>query len=439
MLAYYLRLGLRSLRRNPILTTLMVLAIGVGVAASMTTYAVFRAVSANPIPGKSGQLFVPRIDIWGPQARTQGRRVPDMLSYTDAMALMRAHRAVNQAAIYPVGFTVVPQDSSVNPFAVKGDATYAEFFPMFDAPFAYGSGWDASEDEAHAAVVVISSRLNQQLFGGADSVGRTIHLDDHDYRIVGVLANWNPQPRFYDVNVYSRTFSGAPDFFVPFTHAVDLQTDTNGNSSCYGSAGRAPGWQGWLQSDCVWVSLWVQLPDTAAARAYRSFLKGYAAEQKAAGRFDWLPEVQLVGLRQWMDVEEVVPPETRMSLFLSIGFLLVCLINTIGLLLAKFMRRSAEIGVRRALGASRTEIVRQFLAESIMVGLAGGVAGLLFTGIGVLAIGLVFEPDIARLAHMNLSLMLLTILLSLAASMTAAFYPTWRAANVQPAWQLKSN
>ena len=88
MLAYYLRLGLRSLRRNPILTVLMVLAIGVGVASSMTTYAVFRAVSGNPLPGKSGQLFAPQIDIWGPQSRAQGQDLPDALTYTDTIALI---------------------------------------------------------------------------------------------------------------------------------------------------------------------------------------------------------------------------------------------------------------------------------------------------------------------------------------------------------------
>jgi putative ABC transport system permease protein len=57
----------------------------------------------------------------------------------------------------------------------------------------------------------------------------------------------------------------------------------------------------------------------------------------------------------------------------------------------------------------------------------------------MLAIGLVFEPDIARLAHINISLMALTMLVSLLAAMVAAFYPTWRAAHVQPAWQLKCN
>jgi putative ABC transport system permease protein len=124
---------------------------------------------------------------------------------------------------------------------------------------------------------------------------------------------------------------------------------------------------------------------------------------------------------------------------LAFGFLVICLVNTIGLLLAKFMRRAPEIGVRRALGASRGDIYRQFLAEAAMVGLAGGALGLLLTTIGMFGLDLVFEPQIARLAHLDASLVLLTLLVAITATVIAAFYPTWRAAQVQPAWQLKSN
>ena len=72
MFAYYFQLGLRSLRRNPILTALMVMAIGFGVAASMTTYAVFRATSSNPIPQKSSQLYAVQVDNWGPEDSDKG-------------------------------------------------------------------------------------------------------------------------------------------------------------------------------------------------------------------------------------------------------------------------------------------------------------------------------------------------------------------------------
>ncbi len=58
---------------------------------------------------------------------------------------------------------------------------------------------------------------------------------------------------------------------------------------------------------------------------------------------------------------------------------------------------------------------------------------------GVLGVTLVFDPDIARLATLNGSLIALTLLVAVLATMLAAFYPTWRAAQVQPAWQLKSN
>jgi len=438
MFAYYFELGLRSLRRNPVLTALMVMAIGFGVAASMTTYAVFRAVSGNPLPDKSGQLFVPQIDNWGPQSRKTGGDLPESLSYTDAMALMHAHKAVRQTAIYPVGFTLVPVDPSSQPFAVNGYAAYADFFAMFDVPFQYGSGWQGADDDNRANVVVISSELNQKIFAGANSVGRGIQLDGRDYRIAGVVADWDPRPRFYDVNNGSG-FGDAPDVFMPLTRAIDLQTETLGNNNCYGTTGQAPGWDGWLHSECAWISLWVELPDANAVARYQSYLEAYTADQQHAGRFHWVPNIRLSNLMQWLDREHVVPKETTVSLVLALGFLLVCLVNTIGLLLAKFMRRASEIGVRRALGASRRQIYTQFLTEAAVVGVAGGLLGLLLTAFGVLGISLVFEPEIARLARLNVSLVGFTLLVSVAATVVAAFYPTWRAARVQPAWQLKSN
>ncbi|HEX4023910.1 MAG TPA: hypothetical protein VHX52_04290 [Steroidobacteraceae bacterium] len=65
MFGYYLNLALCSLRRNPALTALMILAIGLGIGASMTTLTVFRAMAADPIADRSTQLFVPQIDQLG--------------------------------------------------------------------------------------------------------------------------------------------------------------------------------------------------------------------------------------------------------------------------------------------------------------------------------------------------------------------------------------
>lgn len=436
MFAYYLELGLRSLRRNPALTALMVMAIGFGVAASMTTYSVFRAVSGNPIPDKSAQLFTPQVDSWGPQQNLKGEPA-EALNYVDAMALMRAHEAKRQTLLYPVQLSVMPGGSRDLPLAANGYAVSGDFFPMFEVPFQYGSGWSEQDDKARSADVVISGQLNQKLFGGADSVGRTVTLSGHDYRIVGVTSHWNPKPRFFDL-FSTGGFEDASDFYMPFTRALDLQIRTSGRNSCRGNI-TYTSWDDYLQSNCVWITPWVELDSAADVAHYHHFLDSYATDQQRAGRFDWAPNVRLRDVMQWLDQEHVVPPESRISLLVALGFFVICLVNTIGLLLAKFMRRSGEIGVRRALGAARREIYVQYLIEAGTVGLAGGVLGLLLTAAGVSGVGVLFPPQIAKLAHLDFSLVWLTLLVAILATVLAAFYPAWRAAHVQPAWQLKSN
>lgn len=437
MFVHNLRLGARSLRKNPVLTTLMVMAIGFGVAASMITYAVFRAVSGDPIPQKSARLFVPLIDNRGPQYNNKGEP-PNALTYTDALALMKAHRARHQTVLFQVGPSVMPSQANRQPFKAVGYATLADFFSMFEVPFQYGGAWSPADDEARTAVAVIGRKLNQKLFGGENSVGREIVMDDQAYRIVGVTDDWDPKPRFFDM--FNDAYAADPSqVYIPFHFAVEHGIDTYGNNNCGSDGKRGVGREGWLRGECAWISPWVQLDSAAEVVAYRQFLESYAEDMRRAGRFAWAPNVRLRDVNEWLSYRQAVPPESRISLVIALGFFIICLVNTIGLLLAKFMRRSSEIGVRRALGASRGDIYRQFLAEAGMVGLAGGALGVVLTGVGMLGVGLVFQPQIARLAHLDVSLVALSLLVAVLATVVAAFYPTWRAAQVQPAWQLKSN
>jgi putative ABC transport system permease protein len=435
MFAYYLQLGFRSLRRNPMLTALMVMAIGFGVAASMTTYSVFRATSRDPIPQKSSVLYNVQVDNWGPEHNEKGEP-PPALSYVDVTALLRAHKAPRQTATYPVGISVIPDDPSRLPMREGAYATGAEFFPMFDVPFLQGTPWTLDDDEKHASVVVINKSLNDKLFDGGNSVGKQINLDGHLFRITGVMADWAPQPMFFDVPNTGGFDDGAA-VYVPLTRAVDLRMPNNGNNNCVAEPGE--GWDNYLRSECIWLSMWVELPTAADVQSYRNYLTGYAAEQQRAGRFSWAPNVKLRNVMDWLSVQRVVPPESQVSLIISLGFLVICLVNTVGLLLAKFMRRAPEIGVRRALGAAKRDIYGQFLIEAATIGIAGGVLGLILTGVGILGVGMVFPENIARLATIDPVLILLTLVVSVVASLIAAFYPTWRAAQVQPAWQLKSN
>lgn len=440
MLAYYLELALRSLKRSPGLTALMVLAIGFGVAASMTTWSVFRAVSGDPIPWKSSQLFVPQIDAWGPKGHRGGddNEPQDAMNYTDAMALMRDHRAKRQSAMYQISPSVVPAQAGKHPLNVGGHAVYSEFFPMLDAPFLYGSGWDAQDDAQRAAVVVISSKLNEKLFGAVNSVGKTVNIEGKDYRVSGVLDNWNPQPRFYDVVNTGGFSEQVEDVFIPFERAIAVGIPNDGNTNC-SETPKESGFVGLQQSSCIWIAYMAELEDAAAVTAYRQYLDGYARAQKTAGRFTWAPNNKLRDLPAFLDHEQVVPSDTKVSLLVALGLLLVCLVNTVGLLLAKFLRRSGEIGVRRALGAPRKAIYLQFLTEAGVVGLTGGVLGLLLTGVGVASVGMVLPKSISDLARLDLSLLVVTLVVAVLATLLAGLYPTFRASRVQPAWQLKSN
>ena len=440
LLTYYFDLAWRSCRRSKALTALVVLLMGCGAATCMVSFAVFRAAAADPIPWKSQQLFVPQIDNFGPAHNWKGEP-PTLLSYTDAVALLQARQARRQVLIYGSKWTVLPGDAQHLPSSQEGDAVSHDFFAMFDAPFRYGGGWSASDDEQRAAVVVISSALNRKLFGGANSVGREIELDAHAYRIVGVLDDWNPSPRFFDVSSTWYPFSRPRQLYVPFSRAIDLHKAASTNFYCSTNSvdPYLPNWDSILHSECAWIAAWVELPRRADVERYRDWLHNYAAEQQRVGRFDWPPNVRLSGVGQWLQIMKVVPKSSALSLIVSVSFLLICLVNVVGLMLARFMRRAPEIGVRRALGASRGAIYRQFLTEAAAIGLAGGVLGLLLTALGMVGIGKVFEPEIARLATLDASLLLLTVLVAVTASLVAALYPTWRAAQVQPAWQLKSN
>lgn len=192
MFNYYFGLALRSLKRNIVLTTLMIAAVGVGIGASMTTLTVFRAMDKDPIPQKSRQLFAVQIDNWGPNSKSivpgDAEHFQEQLSYPDALGLMNAKKAQRQAAMYKTGAALTPVNPNLLPFQVQIRATYTDFFSMFQTPFLMGSPWSADDDKNHAEVAVITQKLNDKLFGGGNSVGKTVDLDNHEFRIVGVLG-----------------------------------------------------------------------------------------------------------------------------------------------------------------------------------------------------------------------------------------------------------
>jgi putative ABC transport system permease protein len=438
MFAYYLQLAVRSLKRNPVLTFLMVLAIAVGIGASMTTLTVMHILSGDPLPGKSARIFYPQVDA-SPKGYTHGGPMA-MLDYRSAVDLWSAHRADRQALVVDSALKVSAPESTRPPLMLAMLSTTSDFFPMFNVPFEYGGPWPPDDNTNRAPVAVISSDLNDKLFGGKDSVGKTLRLKDSDVRIVGVLKPWRPSPRFYSVvggvsgnGQGAQPYAKPEDVITPFFTGLEINDGAFQQYSCWA----VPKTPGHLQnSPCVWVALWVELGSSAKVAAYRAFLKNYAQQQLALGRFQQTG-TRMLDLMQWLDHEQVIPSDVALQMWLAFAFLAICLFNTLGLLLAKFLRRAGEIGVRRALGASSHAIFAQCLAEAGLIGLIGGMGGWLLTLVGLWLVRAQQTPY-SDLVHMDVTMFVVTFALAIVVSLIAGALPALRASHVVPALQLKT-
>ncbi|MEQ9561647.1 MAG: FtsX-like permease family protein, partial [Woeseiaceae bacterium] len=188
------------------------------------------------------------------------------------------------------------------------------------------------------------------------------------------------------------------------------------------------------------MQMWVELHGEEERAEYMAFLDAYVESQKAMGRFPRPLNNRLHDVMSWMQNQEVVEDDVQVLLGLAVLFLVVCLLNTIGLLLAKIMRRSGDIGLRRALGASRREVFTQYIVEAGLIGLAGGIAGIGTTLLGLQGIKVLYGQFdfVERLVRFDWVMVWATVALAVVSALVAALYPTWRACGIHPASQLKS-
>ena len=435
MFSYNLRLSLQSILKTRFLSVLMVLAIGLGIGLSMTILTIYSMLSSDPIPQKSDYLHVVRLDAWNP---LQPYREPDIapfqLTYRDTMALRKSEIPVRHAAMFRTGFIVQPDNADVLPFQVEARATDGDFFALFNVPYLYGGVWSSTIDDFGELVAVISKGTNEKVFGGENSVGRVIKLDEHLFKVVGVLDDWQPALKYYDIN--NNSFGDPEDVFIPFSLTPDLELPAWGNTN---------GWKGEvlktyedrLSSELIWIQYWAELHGPEDVARYKTFLDSYALEQKKLGRFQRPLNNQVNPLMEWLAEREIVGEETQVLLALAFMFLAVCLLNVVGLILAKFSGKSAEISIRRALGADKSMLFTQHLIESGVVGIIGGLLGLGIAMLGLWGVSALM-PDISVLASMDYVMVGYTILLSVVCTILAGLYPTWRICQIQPASYLKT-
>lgn len=431
-MTYYFRTLGNVFRRHPAFSFLIIIIISIGTAASTSMIAVLYTLHADPLPGLSDRIFHPQLEP-SVAGHSPSASLPDSLMWLDAMNLLHASAGKRKAVILEGQVTVVPQAGDAHSYFAKAVYTQQTFFGMFQTPFAAGGAWNPAADEQGAHVAVVSSASAIKAFGQTDVVGRVIRLGKSDFQIVGVLGDWDPHPRFYDLA--NGAFAPADDVFLPMKTSRELGMSPSASPACWGNG--MPDFNDLEHAPCTWVEFWVELESGTQRDSYLAFLRHYVSQQKALGRFYGAPRVKLSNVTEWLSSKNIVPGSARLQAFIAYSFLLICILNASGLLLVMFMRRQRELGLRRTLGATKRQIVFQLVAEVSGLALISALSTCLWTWCLLRVIRLRPESYYAYVvADKNMVFAGLT--LSLLATLIATFIPAWQVTRGSPYAMLKS-
>jgi predicted permease len=344
--------GIRSFRRNPVFSAVVVLTLALAVGANTAIYTVVDATLLRPLPFKDPQRLM-RVALTVPSQF--GRPPNDDLtwSYPKYQTFRQRQKVFEDTAIYRLRTQNLTGNE--DPERVRVEQVSAAYFPLLGVTAEIGRTFLADEDvtpETHF-VALVSQGLWQRRFGGDPSiVGTTLHLDLRPHTIVGVL------PRDF------QALSGPVDIWVP-AHVV-AATDLNQTG--------AHSWEliARLRSGVT------EAQAKSEADAIGSELDRVYTKSSGWG-------MRAVALR-----EVRTDPAIRQSvvmLFGAVSFvLLIACANIMNLLLVRGAGRQREIAVRLAVGGGRGRLVRQLLTESVLLSALGACASLFLAWAGVQAL-----------------------------------------------------
>jgi predicted permease len=431
-LARDLRHGWRGLRRRPMLALVVALTLGVGIGASAAVFGLVDAVLLRPMaahePHRLALLSAgAQIGIGGP---LEPGRV-DVHSYPLFERLRAESRSFSDLAAQQSSETSSLVRRDGGGVGAGGDLGYgravsANYFDVLGVPAHRGRLFQRSDQTAPGAdpVVVLAHRYWQRRFGGDPAlIGGALTINGARYTVIGVAA-----PRFTGTRMERVT-----DFWVPATMQATLWRS---------------GQPALAEPEAWWLLLIGRLaPGVSLASAESEvnvILQRYLADHPALARPEDRPRIH-IGLDPGTRGTSEVRPFLRDSLrALAAGaglLLLIVCFNLVHLLSAQALARRRELGVRLALGASRGRLLRQSVAESMLLAALGGLAALAFTRLltaGLLAmiptdgtsLAIDIDPGARSLAF--------SALLVAGCGLLLGLVPAWHASRVDPQRTLRA-
>ncbi|HEV8492233.1 MAG TPA: ABC transporter permease, partial [Candidatus Angelobacter sp.] len=390
------RYGLRMLRKNPGFAAVAVLTLALGIGANSAIFTVVNAVLLQPLPYPEPDRLVYLNE--GNSGSSIG--YPNYLDWA-----VQNHVFERVAAIQSASFVLTGHG---NPELIPGSYVAEGFFPTLRVTPIMGRGLLADDDRPAAApVVLVSYKLWQQRLGGDPNVLHTaIQLDDRAYAVVGVM------PRDFQFPLGAE-----PDLFVPIglTANTREKQDRAKHDGVYAIARLKPGVSiQQAQSDLDLIS-------ARLAKTYPDI------DYERQALLQPLYDVTVYGIKDWL-----------MILLAAVGLvLLVACANVANLLLARATARQSEMAIRLSLGASRARLFRQMLTESVLLGVAGGVLGLLMASAGVKALVVFASTTLTRVPeiHLNGAVVSFTVLVSLLTGVCFGLIPAWHVSRFRGALQ----
>ena len=383
----------RSLARSPLLSAVAVLSLALGIGANATVFTFVNAIQFRPLPFPEPERLVDVSEI-NPKELCQGCAVgtawPTFASWRSTARSFQGLGAYREDAFALAG--------EGEPERVGGAAVSAEVFAILGVAPVLGRGFAPADETAGATPVMLLGYGLWVRRYGADSsvVGRTVRLNGITRTVIGVMP-----PRF-----------GFPEFaalWIPLSGAATQVPPTDRSIGVVGRLGRG-------------VTL-------LQANAEMASLSGRLVAADSAAYGGWTAEVG--SLKQ--DISHDTSGEAFLLALGASGFvLLIACANLANLFLARAATRGRELAVRVALGASRARVAGHLLAETVLLGLAGGAAGLLLSFWGVRAISRLIDSALPFWLRLETDwrLLLFTLVLSLLVGLGFGLVPALRASRI---------
>lgn len=427
MFKYYLKLSFRNLIRNRLFFILMISTLAVGVGVFLANIAIIKSMSSDPIPYKSERVFNVSLNIWS--LDNPDAELIEVMRYNDAMHILKNDIATNTMVHYQSKvYTRDINAKSLTRHQAVVRATTPGFFPLTDAPFAFGGAWQ----QDYAKQIVIGDTFNQQVFGGGNSVGKILEIDGKPFEIVGVLKPWNLKPAFYKA-AFEQAFEPTDDIYAPIETAMDNEWAIdlrNMSTDRINSVSDNRGKNGFF------IQAFVQLDTLEQKNLMQQYLNNYSQHSKAQGEYLRANENRLLDVNEWLTHQKVVDERMLAFALASSLFLAVCIFNASSLLLARYHSARFETGLRRAVGARMKDVFYQGVVESMLIGLCCAVLTLLF-GWLFLQISMTLFPALKQTSDIDIALLLMGIAIALITSFISMLYPLIRSCRTSLSTTLK--